>query len=273
MSLTIGAKAELPVFLDQLEQILSTLPQVSWCQRQTHYDLILNLTVSGLQLEDHRDKQKTVVRVDFVEGYHAHRRQYGGGRQQPMARAVLLNRHKEQHILDATAGLGRDGFVMAHLGARVTMIERHPLIFALLKDGLDRAKLNTETAETAERISLHQADSLRYCQQLQQAETKDHPAIIYMDPMYPERKKSALVKKDMRLLKDLLSMPGLDSNSVSDPQAASHALTEAWFEQLMACCTQRMVVKRPKGAAALVASPKPNTEITSKNTRYDIYLT
>ena len=82
----------------------------------------------------------TAIYVDFVEGELAHRRKFGGGKGQMIAKAVGLNKGFVPTILDATAGLGADAFVLASLGCEVKMIERSPLARLLLADGLERAK-------------------------------------------------------------------------------------------------------------------------------------
>ena len=74
------------------------------------------------------------------------RRRIAGGRKQLLARAVGLNKQRDLRILDATAGLGRDGFTLAALGARVTMSERNKTIAALLHDAQRRALLDPASA-------------------------------------------------------------------------------------------------------------------------------
>ncbi len=189
------------------------------------------------------------VYVDFVGGKAAHRRQFGGGRNQPMARALGLKPGVNPHIFDATAGLGRDSFVFATLGCQVTMLEQNPIIAALLEDGLQRGQ--SSLAEICLRMTLINADSTEYLRQC-----SEKPDVIYLDPMYPHREKSALVKKEMRLFQLLLGEPA-DSG---DLLAAA-----------LNCARKRVVVKRPKGAK-LISKRSPTMSISSKNTRYDVYV-
>jgi len=84
-------------------------------------------------------KEPAVLRVDFVNGPVAHRLRFGGGRGQDIAKAMGLRAGKTPTIVDATAGLGRDSFLLASLGAQVTMIERSAKMHALLADGMARA--------------------------------------------------------------------------------------------------------------------------------------
>ncbi|WP_265575735.1 class I SAM-dependent methyltransferase [Chitinibacter fontanus] len=109
-------------------------------------------------LELHSLTEKAPVFVDFVGGAAAHRRQFGGGRGQPVAKAVGIKSGYLPRVLDATAGLGRDGFVLASLGCEVTLIERTPVAYLLLKDGLSRAQQDTHVAEIANRMQLHFGD-------------------------------------------------------------------------------------------------------------------
>lgn len=189
------------------------------------------------------------VFVDFVDGKLAHRRQYGGGKKQPLARALGLTSKNIPNVIDATAGMGRDSFVLASLGCNVKMIERSPVIAALLEDALVRARLDSDVSPIVERLSIICADA---CDYLSEARSED---VIYLDPMYPEKRKSAAVKKDMRLLQRLVG-PDVDSDKLLKValQKAKH----------------RVVVKRP-GHAEPLDGQSPNASIKSPNTRYDIY--
>lgn len=191
--------------------------------------------------------------IDFETGKNAHRRQFGGGRGQPLAKAIGLKKGATPTIIDATAGFGRDAFVLAHLGCQITLIERNPLITTLLDDALHRASENQEIKEIIDRMSIINKDAVDYLNSLSE---QQRPDVIYMDPMYPSREKSALVKKDMRLLHQLAG-PDTDSEQL---------LTTA-----RNTAQKRVVIKRPK-PAPFVGNHKPATSIESKNTRYDIYI-
>ncbi|MCI0749637.1 MAG: class I SAM-dependent methyltransferase, partial [Nevskiales bacterium] len=115
-------------------------------------------------------------------------RRIASGRRQPLARAVGLDRHRDLRILDATAGLGRDGFILAALGARVTMIERHPIVAALLHDARRRALARPETSDAAARTEVVKTEASQYLAQAIPG-TFD---VIYLDPMFPDRGKTAL---------------------------------------------------------------------------------
>lgn len=193
--------------------------------------------------------------VDFVSGKAAHRRQFGGGRGQLVAKACGLSKGVTPSIVDATAGLGRDAFVLAGLGAQVLLIERVAAIAALLEDGLARALRHTDTAEIAARMTLRHGDAAEALAALV-ASADFAPQVIHLDPMFPHREKSALVKKEMRLFRELAG----DDNDA--PRLLEAALDVA---------THRVVVKRPRKAPP-IAGPAPQHTLEGKTSRYDLYV-
>ncbi|MEN8215361.1 MAG: class I SAM-dependent methyltransferase [Pseudomonadota bacterium] len=208
--------------------------------------LFLCLTTERLELRDMTTRMGPVY-VDFVGGALGYRRRYGGGRKQPLAKAIGLK--DGTTVLDATAGLGRDAFILAHLGCHVQMIERSPVVAALLYNGLQRAEQDAKIGTLIkERLQLIHHDAQDWLLQL-----SEQPDVIYLDPMYPHRKKSALVKKEMRLFRAI----------VGDDLDAPALLKVA-----LACARRRVVVKRPKWAPSL---EKPSFYIESENTRFDVY--
>ncbi|WP_455196651.1 class I SAM-dependent methyltransferase [Kaarinaea lacus] len=191
--------------------------------------------------------------VDFQSQRLRYRQKFGGGRQQPIARAVGLKKGLTPNIVDATAGLGRDAFVLASLDCPVQMLERHPVIHALLEDGLRRLALtNDSNTSLIDLLQLHHADAREWLTQSDQGID-----VVYLDPMYPHRTKSALVKKEMRVLRQLV---GDDLDVV------------AVLETALQVARQRVVVKRPK-TAPIIGTRPPSFYVESKNTRYDVYLT
>jgi len=216
-------------------------------------DALLLVTDQGLALQQQGKGVPGPVRIDFARGRQAHRRQFGGGRGQPLARAVGLKRGRSPNVLDATAGLGRDAFVLASLGCRVDLIERSPIIAALLDDALERASCLPELKGIISRMCLHQTEGSAYIERLSEPELPD---VIYLDPMYPHRRKSALVKKEMRLFQLLL---GDDDDAGSLLALAQEKVR------------YRVVVKRPVRGDVL-GGVKPDSSISSPNTRYDIYI-
>jgi len=148
--------------------------------------------------------------IDFEQGKKAHRRQFGGGKNQPLGKAIGLHQKSPLKLIDATAGMGGDGFVFASLGCKVTLIERAPEIAALLEDALKRGQNSAllEVKEIVQRMQLIHQDATAYLTQ-----HKPMADVIYLDPMYPEKKKKAAPKKEMALLQKLVG-PDLDSEKL-----------------------------------------------------------
>lgn len=98
-------------------------------------------------------------------------------------------------VIDATAGLGRDAFVTASLGARVVMLERSPVVGALLRDALRRAHADPVVSAIAARMQLVVTDAVTFLETLTTRPGKFHPDVVYLDPMYPHTNKTALQKR------------------------------------------------------------------------------
>lgn len=214
-------------------------------------EFVLQLGPDGLQLQELGTAAAGPVRADFVDGALAHRRQQGGGSGQMIAKAVGILPGIRPAILDATAGLGRDAFVLAQLGCAVTLIERQPLIGALLADGLRRARLDLEVGPIVQRMQLLSGNAI----ELMAAWSGDPPQVIYLDPMFPHRDKSSLVKKEMRVFRPL----------VGDDDDAPELLKAA-----LALASHRVVVKRPRKAPG-IAGQAPGYVLEGKSSRFDIY--
>lgn len=199
------------------------------------------------------------VMVDFASDALTFRRLHGGGKKEAIAKAIGLKGKDSLHVLDATAGLGRDAFVLASLGCVVDMIERSPVVAALLQDGLNRASTNGKLgAWVPSRMRLFHGVAAHLLQNWQDTNPlATRPDVVYLDPMFPHRKKNAAVKKEMRLFQQLL---GPDEDA------------ELLLKPALALAKNRVVVKRPTGAPFL-AGIKPQIEMLGKANRFDIYLT
>ena len=225
------------------------------CATGGPHQFLLVYTVQGLELQTlnpESGRYTTTLTTDFVHGNAGYRRLHGGGIHQPLARAAGLKPGIRPTIVDATAGLGVDAFILAGLGCRVTMIERSPVMGALLNDGLHRAASHPATREIADRLQLLLGNSREIITSL-----PEQPATIYLDPMYPHRRTSALNKQEMRIIRSL----------VGDDQDAA-----ALLETALTIASNRVVVKRPKGAPEL-NTRRPSHIIEMKNSRFDVYLT
>lgn len=202
------------------------------------------------------DARQAPIKVDFCSGKLAHRRQFGGGKGQLIAKAVGRGQGIFPHVFDATAGLGGDAFVLASLGCRVTMAERSPVAQALLRDGLERAQhfagAGDETLSTIlDRMTLVAADS----RHLMAKATVPLADVVYLDPMFPARRKSAAVKKDMQAFHAII---GKDEDA------------DVLLELAVKSAEYRVVVKRPRIAEPL-AGRMPVYQLNGKTSRYDIY--
>lgn len=189
--------------------------------------------------------------VDFLSGPVAHRRKFGGGRGQALPKAIGMKGKSPINVVDATAGLGRDAFLLASLGATVTLIERSPEMHKLLALGLEQAKTHDpKTAAIISRMSLLHGDAKDLLPEL-------NPEIILIDPMHPERKNSALVKQELRQIRQIV---GTDDDSI---ELMHIALRSA---------TKRVVLKWPQKADPMEGLKSPSHQILGKSTRYDVFM-
>ena len=185
-------------------------------------------------------------------------------------------------VYDLTAGMGQDSFVLALKGAReVHMVERDPIVAALLADairrlhflstlqGLDR---RAELArEMSKKLHLHCGDSTKVLHDLLSSGIHPHPDIVYLDPMFPPRKKSAKVKKEMTILHSLLDTQSTDT--ASEERRLQEEL--CLLEESIKAAKRKVVVKRPAKAVPLGGdlSPfRPSYAIEGSVNRWDIYV-
>ena len=195
---------------------------------------------------------KIMLKCSFIEGPILHRLKYGKGRGQNLAKAVGFKFNKNRTIIDATAGLGYDAFILASLGANVTLIERSEKIYDLLKAAISESKLyGGEISNIVNRMNLLFWDSKDILPNIA-------PEVILIDTMYKDRKKSALVKNDMRLVREVV---GSDSDHV---ELINVALNNA---------SKRVVIKQPRYAETLDNIKGCSHQILGKTIRYDVYVT
>lgn len=216
------------------------------------FDLVLEYAGDRLRIRPTAAGAHGPVSVDFTSARATARRRGADRRGERIARAVGLPKGVRR-VVDATAGLGRDAFVLTALGAEVIALERSPVIGALLEDGIRRASQAPEVASiVSTRLRLVIADARDWLGSL--AET-DRPEVVVLDPMFPPRKKSARVKKEMQLFQALLGF---------EPDA------EALFESAIKAALRRVVVKRPAHAPPL--APDPTVVYKGRDTRFEVYL-
>lgn len=189
--------------------------------------------------------------IDFADDTFIYRLKKASLRKELLARALGAKPKDKMKILDATAGLGRDAFLLAWLGYELSIAERSDTIYLLLADGLKRAAMHPLLKTACARIHLYHADAIDLTQT---ANAKFD--IIYLDPMFPLRKKKALVKKEMIILQTIIK---------------NDADTGQLFAQALACAAYRVVVKRPR-LAAFLAEKQPDFSLTGRSSRFDVYL-
>lgn len=171
-------------------------------------------------------------------------------------RKALGFRETRGSVLDATAGFGQDLMMILSLTPHVTALERSPVVFAVLEDGLKRARQEEESLkERIAGLKLLNVDALDYLARLSPAEAPD---VIYLDPMFEKPKSKAKSPKEMQLLQALLTEP---------PTAAAEL---ELLQKALQIAKSRVVVKRPLKARALMAAPAHTYK--GQSVRYDVYL-
>jgi len=193
-----------------------------------------------------------MLKCSFIEGPILHRLKYGRGRGQNLAKAVGMKFNKNRNIIDATAGLGYDSFILASIGAKVTLIERSQKMYELLQNGIDEGiSFGGEIEKIINRMELVFGDSKDILPKLT-------PEVIMIDTMYKDRKKTALVKNNMRLVRDIV---GPDTDYIDLLKVALN------------CATNRVVLKQPRYAEPIKEIRKCSHQILGKTIRYDVFMT
>ncbi len=193
-----------------------------------------------------------MLKCSFIEGPILHRLKYGKGRGQNLAKAIGMKFNKNRNIIDATAGLGYDSFILASLGAKVTLIERSQKMHELLQNGINEGiSFGGEIEKIINRMELLFGDSKDILPKLT-------PEVIMIDTMYKERKKTALVKNNMRLVREIV---GPDTDYIE------------LLEVALNCAKNRVVLKQPRYAEPIKDIKKCSHQILGKTIRYDIFMT
>lgn len=231
----IAISAALPEFV-QAAKALAKRWQFHFVD-QANDRMHLSLRPEGLELVV-PDRGFKPLKIDFSTGAM-------GYRQQHLQHELLIKacgaKSSRLRIVDLTAGLGRDAFLLAAAGHQVLMLERSPIMAALLEDAIQRLEKNSHYD-----LTLKFTDAKTWVSNLR---SDEHPDVILCDPMHPTRQKSALVKKELRIIRELV---GVDEDA---DELLPLALN----------CAKRVVVKRPRLAEPL-AGIKPHHQITAVTT-------
>jgi len=191
-------------------------------------------------------------RIDFAGGAIGYRFRRGGERGHPLVRAAGIKKDRMPVIVDATAGLGRDAFLLASAGAAITLIERSAEVHELLKDALGRATAeSSDLAEVIARMTLVHGDARFLLPELK-------PDVVIVDPMHPPRRNTALVKQEMRQLSAIVG-PDEDADEL--------------MRIALGSARERVVLKWPLRAAPLLEAPKPSHQLSGKTVRYEVFVT
>lgn len=235
-------------YLEEAETLANHL-KVSFCDNRDMVSgrLMLIRDDNGLSLSD----GDMVLNVDFTRML-PRLKQSNLQNEMLVKAAHLKGVNRGLRILDATAGFGEDSLLLAGAGNYVDMYEYDPVIAALLKDGLRRASLIPELEHIVARMRLIEGDSIRAMKELDKESAMD---VILLDPMFPERQKSASVKKKFQLLQQL-----------ERPCAEEVDLLGAAIDAR----PRKIVIKRPVKGPNL-GGIKPNYSYTGKAIRYDCF--
>ena len=214
---------------------------------ENHSNLILRYTEEGLSLE--ADGMSLVADFSHMK---SRLRKNNLQSEQLIKVAKIKGADTSLTIIDATAGFGEDSLILAAAGYTVHLYEYNPVIAALLRDCLERAKKTPELCEIVERMILHEENSIDAMKS-----GKVSADIVLLDPMFPARQKSGLIKKKFQLLQKL-EQPCCDENEL--------------FDAAVGVNPKKIIIKRPlKGP--FLAGHKPDYSNEGKAIRYDcIYI-
>lgn len=198
----------------------------------------LYFSTSGLSWVD---AELGSLHVDFLNDRKNYHRPAHMGKNELIAKAIGMPKGNRQ-VFDATLGLAQDAWFLNSLGIQVTGCERSPILFLLLFDAVLRAKNeNTNLA-----LKIHFADAKDLLPKL-------CPQVVYVDPMFAEKKKKSLPRKEMQIFRKLV---GADLDSTELLQIALRV-------------SDRVVVKRPDKSEPLL-SPVTHS-FKGRTVRYDLY--
>ena len=228
--------------------ILLNIPLAPSDSKVSSFSLIVDN--QGLSVIDHRTPSQKPIRVDFESKTFFTRTKNLNNSRELLIQAI----GKASSIIDATAGLGKDAFILASAGYLVTLLERTPLLYELLQDGFHRAASHAPIAPTLARMTLIKTDSQHYLSSLI---SEQYPDVIYLDPLFPIRQKSAKVKKEMVFIQ-----------AIAEKENDNNHLLEIALHR----AKKRVVVKRHRLSTPL-DNIQPSFSIAGKSTRFDIYLT
>lgn len=240
-----------PSIINDHAQQLADLLSIPLISDPQGYQVFFNLTPNHLELIalEEKSKKPSSLRVDFTTPRNLHR--VKNPHKELLIQAIKVRKKLPATVVDATGGLGRDAFLLAAAGCKVDVFERNYFIGALLADGLKRAALAPQTAHICNRIKLHIQNTVEHI-----GELSAPPEVVYLDPMFPERDKSAKVKQNLRILRYI----------EGDQGEEQELFAAAWTIK-----PRKIVVKRPLKSAPL-CEIRPTYTLKGKAVRFDVYI-
>lgn len=228
-------------------------------------NFVLEQTSNGLALKSSLPAFPGLFLIDYLHGNLGFRLKPERVLHEPLAKVI------DHHawVIDTTGGLGKDGLMLAMMGCKVWMCEAHPLLYPLIQDAIQRALIDptlNALFTNPDKFQFFPEDAKNVLNKLILLPKENRPDVVYLDPMFPMRKKSSLVKKEMQWLKAIHDIP-IDNfkDYVITPESEL-------FQLAYAAAKKRVVVKRPAHAPNLVASPAPNFSKSFQSARFDVYL-
>ncbi len=215
-------------------------------------ELVIAVSDSRIELRDCTNPRSSPIFVNFTDAETKRRLGAHSSSTDPLLRAVDPHRERPT-VIDATAGFGADSFVLAIHGCEVRALERSAIMAYLLQDGLQRARKSSSVIirEAAERVNVLHGDSRTYLADLME---RDWPDVVYLDPMYPARRRKVAVKKELDICRRIVG----DDADASELLQASRKIARL-----------RVVVKRQRHSPPL--APDVHHVIRSKLARFDVY--
>ena len=229
---------------------ISRILKLDYPGLDTNAGLQLIISERGLSLGRIGSQQKSIA-VDFASGKMTYRRAHGRLRSESIARAVGWKHNYFPTVVDATAGMGKDSFILAAMGCDVTMLERSNVMVMLLEDGLSRAAMIEDLEPIVSRMKVVEVDARDWL------DGRQLPAdtVICIDPMFPSSQSSALPSGEMQILQEFL---GKDEE------------VDLLFQSAKNAGPGRIVMKRPARAGQFTV--KPDFTVKGKASRFDVFL-
>ncbi|MGN0301491.1 MAG: class I SAM-dependent methyltransferase [Anaerotardibacter sp.] len=209
--------------------------------------LVLSVGEKGLSLID----GSMTLHGDYVKMYD--RIKPGKFQKELIVKAAKIkNADHPLTAIDATAGLGQDGLLLAAAGFQVTLYEKDPIIAALLKDSICRVENDRWLGPITQRMTVVEGDSIAALQSLDSESSS--PDVILLDPMFPKRKKAASVKKKFQVIHQL-EKPCENEEELLEAALKAHP--------------RKIVIKRPAKSPYL-GGISPTYSLEGKAIRYDV---